>query len=213
MRTLLFQGDSITDATRNRNLPDHLGAGYVNMVAGALNFRYPHLKLQILNRGNSGNRTKDLLKRWQTDCLDLSPTWLSLYIGINNTWRKYDQNDPTPAEVFEAELSSLIQQALQNGVQSDNIVLLEPFLLDEPAGTKSTWFDDLQPKQNIVRKLSEQHRTRWIPLQALFNDALERAPAAWWTPDGVHPTPAGHYLIAQAWLRTMEDLIGAAEHG
>ena len=213
MNTLLFQGDSITDASRKRDLPDHLGGGYVNMAAGALNFRYPQKSLRILNRGVSGDRTKNLLGRWQADCLDLNPTWLSIYVGINNTWRKFDQDDPTPPEVFEAELSSLIAQAIGGGVQAGNIVLLEPFLLDEPAGTKSEWFEDLEPKQNIVRKLSEVHGTRWIPLQALFNDALERAPAAWWAPDGVHPTPAGHYLIAQAWLRTMEDLIGGGVHG
>lgn len=207
--TLLFQGDSITDAGRKRNEPAHLGSGYVNLVAGTLGFRHPKLPLNILNRGISGNRSRDLLDRWEEDCLALRPQWFSLFIGINNTWRRFDQNDPTPPKVFEAELRELVDMTIQCGVHPDCAVLMEPFLLDEPKGSKRDWFEDLIPKQNAVRKISEEFRTRWIPLQAIFNEALERAPAAHWAPDGVHPTPAGHYLIAQAWLNTMEEAIGA----
>jgi lysophospholipase L1-like esterase len=40
---------------------------------------------------------------------------------------------------------------------------------------------------------------RFVPLQAAFDArAAETGPEAW-AKDGVHPTPAGHALIAQQW--------------
>jgi len=211
MHLLLFQGDSITDAQRNKQDINHLGSVYALMAAGSLLSLYPDLGLRVLNRGLSGNRTRDLLGRWNEDCLDLQPGFLSLFIGINNTWRRYDNNDPTPAEVFEAELNELLTLAFQSGeLQPAHTVLLEPFLLDSPAGSKSGWMDDLAPKQDIVRNAAKSFGTRFIPLQNIFTDACQRAPAAHWAPDGVHPTPAGHALIASAWLHTMEDIIVSA---
>jgi len=42
-----------------------------------------------------------------------------------------------------------------------------------------------------------------VPLDGLFAAAAAHREPAFWLPDGVHPTPAGHALIAQAWLRTV----------
>lgn len=38
---ILFQGDSITDAGRDRAKPEHLGGGYPHFTAGVLDFDYP----------------------------------------------------------------------------------------------------------------------------------------------------------------------------
>lgn len=208
---LLFQGDSITDAQRNRQDPNHLGGGYALMVAGELLSRYPGLDLRVLNRGISGNRTKDLLERWEADCLSLQPDFLSLFIGINNTWRRFDRNDPTSADVFDAELNDVLARSFEHGkLLPSRTVLLEPFVLDSPAGSKDGWMEDLGPKQDIVRSAAERFGTRFIPLQSIFNDACERAPATHWAADGVHPSAAGHALIAHSWLHTCEDLLVTA---
>lgn len=205
---LLFQGDSITDAQRNRADPHALGCGYANIVSSALLFRYPDTRLRVANRGVSGNRTRDLLERWQSDCIDLAPTFFSLMIGINNTWRRFDRDDPTPADTFERELNELLDRLFtETSLRPENAVLLEPFLLDSPPGSKTAWFEDLRPKQDAVRRAAETHSTHFVPLQAMFDDACERAPADHWAPDGVHPSPAGHHLIAQAWLHALEDRI------
>jgi len=207
-RTLVFQGDSITDAGRDREYDGNLGNGYVNMVAGALLYEFASDPLDIRNRGISGNRTRDLLNRWRGDCIDLKPDFLSLYIGVNNTWRRYDRDDPTPADVFRRELHDLLDQSFdQTPATPAATVLLEPFVLDAPAGTKAHWHEDLDPKREIVRHAAETYGTRFIPLQRLFHDALKRAPSDYWAPDGIHPSPAGHALIARAWLDTMRPVI------
>lgn len=210
MPTLLFQGDSITDASRNRQDPHHLGTGYVYLASSTLRYRYAEQDIRIFNRGISGNRTCDLLSRWEPDCLDLQPDFLSLYIGVNNTWRRFDRQDPTPADVFAAELEKLLISALElPSLTPERTVLLEPFFLSAPIGDAAEWEADLTPKREIVQELAERYNTHFIPLQSIFNDACARAPAAYWAPDGVHPSPAGHMLIAQAWLLEMEDLLAA----
>lgn len=48
-KLILFQGDSITDASRNRESFVYEGHGYATMVKGALGLDYPE-KYSFLNR-------------------------------------------------------------------------------------------------------------------------------------------------------------------
>src|SRR4051812_13548877 len=89
---VLFQGDSITDCGRNREVATDLGKGYPLMVAAAFGAAYPEMGVTFINRGIGGNRVVDLQSRWQEDCIDLQPDWVSIYIGINDCWRRYDKN-------------------------------------------------------------------------------------------------------------------------
>jgi lysophospholipase L1-like esterase len=206
-KKILFQGDSITDCGRNRDNPEDTGRGYVHLLACRLEHDTAEDPFRIWNRGISGHRTKDLLARWQQDCLDLHPDVLSLYIGVNNTWRRYDQNDPTPAEVFQTELMDLLDQTFsRTDCSASDSILIEPFVLDVPAGEKAHWMEDLGPKQEIIRQAANHFGMRHLPLQSIFNQACHQAPAAAWAADGVHPTRAGHQLIANAWAEVMNDL-------
>lgn len=195
---ILFQGDSITDCQRNRDLFDDLGRGYVNMTAGFLNARYPELGAECLNRGISGNRTGDLLARWEEDCLLLEPDVLSLLIGINDVWRRYDRDLPTSAETFADNYRQLLRSTRER-LPEVRILLLEPFLLPVPEDRRR-WREDLDPKLAVVRDLAREFEADLIPLDGLFATASTRQPCAFWAHDGVHPSPAGHGLIAQAWL-------------
>src|SRR5690554_4376114 len=78
---VLFQGDSITDTGRNRDNGDDLGKGYAMLIASWFNAKYPEKQVKFLNRGISGNRVVNLQSRWAEDCLELQPTWVSIYIG------------------------------------------------------------------------------------------------------------------------------------
>ena len=81
---VLFQGDSITDSGWDRNNDAGLGTGYVQMAASQFSALYPEKRVRFLNRGISGHRAKDLRDRWQKDCIDLRPDWVSIMIGIND---------------------------------------------------------------------------------------------------------------------------------
>ncbi|WP_168122616.1 SGNH/GDSL hydrolase family protein [Paenibacillus sp. HB172176] len=198
---VLFQGDSITDTGRNREVSGSLGTGYANLIASQFGLKYPEKNVSFLNRGCSGNRAVDLERRWQTDCLDLKPTWVSIYIGINDTWRRYDNNDPTSTEAYYSSCRNLIVQTKER--LDANLILIEPFVLPVPEDRRA-WREDLDPKIIAVRALAEEFKTLYVPLDGLFAAASMKTGPAYWAPDGVHPSAAGHALIAEAWLKAVK---------
>jgi len=56
-----------------------------------------------------------------------------------------------------------------------------------------------------TRQLAEEFNAVFVPLQDAFNQACKKAESSHWIWDGVHPPTAGHYLIAQEWLRTVQN--------
>ncbi len=180
----------------------HLGFGYAAFTAAQLQLLSASPELKIYNRGISGNRVRDLLGRVQADLLDLKPTVISILIGINDTWRRYDAaKSTTTAAEFERDYRAILEKI--RGELDAQVILLEPFLLHVPAD-RSAWREDLDPKIDVVRKLAVEFETELLPLDGIFAEAATTAPAAYWANDGVHPSAAGHALIADAWLDRAE---------
>ena len=191
MRELtVFIGDSVTDCGREV-LPPH-GDGYVREIA--LSGRLPG---EIENRGTSGHRLVDLVARWDRDVIALAPTRVSIAIGITDTWRRYDDNDPTAVEDFERDYRLVLDQTRSAGVTE--IVLCEPFLLPVPAEMRG-WREDLDPKIDVVHRLAEHYEAVLVPFDAHFSAAAKSTPMAKLADDGIHPTPLGHRLMAELWL-------------
>ncbi|GGD78388.1 SGNH/GDSL hydrolase family protein [Paenibacillus nasutitermitis] len=197
---ILFQGDSITDCGRNREDGNDLGKGYALMVAGRLQYLYPDKQITCINRGIGGDRVVELQQRWETDCLELKPTLVSIYVGINDAARRYSINDPIPVEQFEQIYRELLTTTKEK--LAARIVLVEPFVLPVD-GDRVMWREDLDPKIQAVRKLAREFGAAYIPLDGLFAQAAVQAPMEYWAADGVHPSPAGHTLIADAWLKAV----------
>jgi lysophospholipase L1-like esterase len=189
---ILFQGDSITDCGRNREDPDSLGDGYVNLIMETLSDRYSQSNLKFVNRGISGDKIRDLQLRWGTDCINVKPDILSILIGVNDTLI-------TPIDQFEEGYRMLLRESTR--ALNPEIVLCEPFLL---LGDNNAYRDDLDPKIEIVHKLSDEFCTLLLPLDKIFRDSCSNHPPEYWAPDGVHPTPAGHALIAKSWIKYVE---------
>ncbi len=198
---VLFQGDSITDAGR-LTTASGMGVGYALMAASRFEALHPEQGVQFINRGISGNRVRDLRARWQSDCLELAPDWLSILVGVNDTWRRYDRGDPTPTQAFERDYRAILDQTVA-ALPAVRLILCEPFLLPFPEDRRE-WRVDLDPKIAVVRALAMEYHALYVPLDGLFAQAATRRPPDFWCPDGVHPTPAGHALIADAWLRTVQ---------
>jgi lysophospholipase L1-like esterase len=190
-RTVVFAGDSVTDCGR-RTDPEGLGNGYVRNLYDDLAARRP----RIVNAGISGNRAVDLVRRWSTDVLAHDPSLVSILIGINDTWRRYDKDDPTTAESFEASYRALLDPL------TCPVVLIEPFLLAVKDG-QDAWREDLDPKLDVVRKLAVEYGAILVPADVELNRQASSAGAATLAGDGVHPTAAGHQAIADLWRRVV----------
>ncbi|MEI6492451.1 MAG: SGNH/GDSL hydrolase family protein [Verrucomicrobiota bacterium] len=198
-QTILFQGDSITDAGRNREDAAGLGGGYAMMAASQMQALYPDLGLKFINKGISGNRAVDLAGRWQVDCLNLKPDWVSILIGVNDCWRRYDAKDPTPAEIFETHYRDILERSKHRGI---GIIICEPFLLPCPPD-REAWREDLDPKIHVARKLAREFAARLVPFDGIFAARSVQQPPSYWAGDGVHPSLAGHALMAAEWIRTV----------
>lgn len=199
--TILFQGDSVTDCGRDYSNKGSLGSGYAFLAAAEIGRKYPEKNINFINRGVNGNRVIDLNRRWEEDCLQLNPTWVSIYIGINDVWRRYGDNDPTSVEQFYEGYRKLIERT--NEHTDAKFILVEPFCLPVPEDRK-TWREDLDPKIQAIRELAREFKTLYVPLDGLFASASTQIDPAYWAEDGVHPTPAGHSLITKAWLEAVQ---------
>lgn len=197
---VLFQGDSITDAERYRSY-DEMGFGYAMLAASWFSALYPEKSVRFFNRGISGNRAKDLRARWQQDCLELHPTWVSILIGINDVWRRYDSDDPTSVADYEEAYRAILEETTSK--LNARLILCEPFVLPTPAD-RATWREDLDPKIDVVRKLAREYRAIYVPFDGIFAQAATQRDPAFWAEDGVHPSNAGHALMAQSWLRAIK---------
>ena len=158
---------------------------------------HPEMNLRFRNTGIGGDRTCDLLARWNADCIELHPDWVSILVGINNTWRRYDSNDPTPDHIFESEYRALLMRVKSES--SARIVICSPFLVhvDNSIGRMR---EDLDPKIGIIRNLADEFDAIWVDFDAAFVSAQRRHIPAYWAEDGVHPSGAGHALMAETWL-------------
>lgn len=200
---ILFFGDSITDAGRNRDLapgdPNGWGNGYVYQLAARLGADLAEYDLAFTNKGCGGHRIYDLEKRLDSDVLAHDPDCVSILAGINDTWRRYDRDLISEIGEFSASYRRILEKL--RGAEIE-IILLEPFLLPVPDDRRG-WRVDLDPKINAIRDLAREFEATLVPLDGQFAAASTRRESSFWLPDGVHPSPAGHALIAETWLRAV----------
>lgn len=192
--TVVFFGDSVTDC-RHRQDPDQLGQGYVRMLAeGALQDR------RVSNAGISGNRVVDLQHRLAEDVLAERPDVVSIMIGVNDTWRRFDRDDPTSTEAYEAGYRDLVARVLESGAR---LVLAEPFVVPVTDEQETAWRDDLDPRIAVVHRIGSEIGAVVVPTDRELNRLAAGQGAQTLAADGVHPTPAGHQAIAALWARTV----------
>ncbi|HNQ37358.1 MAG TPA: SGNH/GDSL hydrolase family protein [Prolixibacteraceae bacterium] len=204
---VLFQGDSITDAGRekSRELPNNgssLGGGYAFLAATALLDHFAALEPVVYNRGISGNKVYQLAARWQKDCLELKPDVLSILIGINDYWHMRNGQYDGTLEKYEADYRALLDQTRQ-ALPGVRLVVCEPFALPGTTAVDESWVEPVGGYREVALKLSREFGAVWVPFQRFFDEAILHAPASWWSADGVHPSLAGSHLMAAAWLRTV----------
>lgn len=204
---LLFQGDSITDADRERNIdeanhPRAMGNGYAYLAMCRWLAVHPSDDYRVFNRGISGNRVPDLLARWQDDTLRFVPRILSILIGINDLWHKIDgKTSGTPAD-YEEEYDTLLTKT-RRALPAARLVVCEPFVL-KTGVVDARWFPEFEERRSIAEALARRHGATWVPFHRTFEAAVaEGSDPAFWAEDGVHPTPQGHHLMAEAWCRAV----------
>lgn len=200
---LLFQGDSITDAGRDRADCHDLGEGYPKYAAKYLRESHPEIDFEFIDLGISGNQTKDLVARLQSDFLAIDPDIVSILIGINDVWHHAGEQDWIPAEVFEERYRTVLE-AIKHHTHA-KIMMLEPFLI--PIEDKAVFRIDLAPKIEIIRKLARGYADVYMPTDGLLQAAFIGDDPLTFAADGVHPTPKGADCIGKLYAEYLEKLL------
>ena len=211
MIRILFQGDSITDCDRSRQIAIRQGYGYATMVQGQLGYDCPG-EYDFINKGISGNRIVDVYARIKADIINLKPDYMSLLIGVNDVWHELGGNNGVAPEKFEKIYCMLIEE-IKEALPDIKIMLLEPFVLpgsatnDEEDPTVWERFNTLvRANAQAAKRVAEKYSLPFIELQAGFDALCEKAPSSYWLADGVHPTAMGHCFIKDKWLETFKTL-------
>lgn len=218
MKTILFQGDSLTDACRVKE-PDNdsnklLGVGYVNHIAQVLMSENPDV--QVINHGVNGNRIVDLYARWTEDTLNVDFQMLSVLCGVNDVGFGLRMNKGADTEKYAFVYDRMLHEVKQ--MKKDiTLVLCEPFLCKLRPEEVSygvdiienwdIWNGLIKEKAQIVKELAAKYHAILVPSNELFEHACEIAPASRWSIDGIHLTPAGNGLLAGEWLRCVKGAV------
>ncbi|QDU86734.1 GDSL-like Lipase/Acylhydrolase [Pirellulimonas nuda] len=203
---VLFEGDSITDAGRNKksdapNDPDGMGRGYASLAAKGLHAEHPGWDLKCYNRGVSGNKVFQIAERWDGYCQQLKPDLISILIGVNDFWHKLNGKYDGTIETYRTDYRALLERTKRE-LPGTKLVLCEPFVLKVGA-VDDRWFPDFPQYRNAAKALADEYADAWVPFQEALDKACESKPPQRWAHDGVHPTPAGAQVMADAWLKAV----------
>lgn len=206
MIKFLFQGDSITDAGRDRDNEAGYGVGYPNLFAAEVGKEFPG-EYYFINEGISGNRIVDLYARIKSDIINHRPDMMSILIGVNDVWHEINDKDGVAPEKFEKIYSMLIEE-IKEELPDIKIIILEPFVLPG-TGTSYAWDtfrSTLELNAQAAKRIAEKYELKFVPLQDKFDEACKKAEPSYWLADGVHPTAAGHAIIKDELRKAFDEI-------
>ena len=209
---ILFLGDSITDMCRQRDIDSNIifayGHGHPFFIAERL-FKKNPSTYSIINHGIGGDRSIDMLIRMGQKSIDVKkvePDVVSILIGINDVWRKYDSpKDAICIEDYEKNFRKILEQ-IRSDAPNAKIIINEPFVLRASA-TTNNWdgfLADTKAFACVAKKLSEDFNVYFLPLQGVLDEAAEKYGARYVLSDGVHPDVLGASIIADEWIKFFE---------
>ena len=202
---LLFQGDSITDAGRDKRNYYDLGNGYPKYAAELIKANHPETEFEFINLGISGNRTGELFDRFYHDGIAFQPDVISILIGVNDVWHRYGtMRIMTTDEQIALNYREILKR-IKNETNA-KIVMLSPFSLDAPV--TQCMKADLSNVIEIIRALADEYADVYIPLNDLFDEAMKTQPhPLFYSNDGVHPNENGIKLIAEHYAQAINKLL------
>ena len=201
---ILFQGDSITENGRDKSDPTNLGVGYPKYAAERIAAHHPDIDFTFYNLGISGNMTESLRDRWQTDCIDYDPDFVSILVGVNDTWHHAESRDWLDNSLFEAQYRRVLSEIKEK--THARILIIEQFLL--PVEDKAYFRADLNGKIDITRALAREFADYYIPLDGIMAKAAVDKGAYHWSDDGVHPNKNGAEFIGRIYADAISEMLG-----
>ena len=178
---VLFQGDSITDAGRDRKREDNandgraLGSGYAFLIASHLLAERADADLKIYNRGISGNKVFQLAERWDKDCIALKPNLVSILIGVNDIWHKLNGQYDGTVEIYEKDYRALLERTKRE-LPGVRLVVCEPFVL-RCGAVNEKWFPEFDGYRAAARRVATDFGAVFVPVPVGVRRGGQEGPA------------------------------------
>lgn len=208
MKTFLFQGDSITDASRNRDDEENnLGHGYAFLLASEFE-NNGKSKIRFINRGKGGDRITDVYARIKEDIINLKPDYMSILIGVNDVSHELTMSCGVSPKKFRMIYEMLIDE-IKESLPEIKIIILEPFIL-KGVHTEKLWNafnSEVGKMAEISKQIAEKYGFEFVPLQNKFNELCSDGNPGYWTADGIHPSLEGHRIIKEELQKVIEKYI------
>ena len=198
---LLIIGDSITDCGRARPVGEWggLGNGYMSYIDALLQVGYPELGIRVVNQGISGDTTRHLRARWDSDVIAQKPDYLGVMIGVNDVWRSFDNPHIKEACVPLEEYTAILRELLAK-TTAKKVFLMTPFFLELNKSDK--FRAKLDTYCVAVKAIAEEMGHEFVDIQAAFDAFMERGVYGMTiSGDRVHPNGMGSLLIAKTFLK------------
>jgi len=204
---ILFQGDSITDAGRDRENDVNVGIGYPLLVKASLGFEEPG-KYEFFNRGVSGNRIVNVYARIKKDIINIKPDVMSILIGVNDVWHEFKESPNGVSADKYYKIYDMLIEEVKSALPHIKIMIMEPFLL-KACATEDKWdcfSSEVKKRAEMAKKIAQKYDLPYVKLQDGFDELSKSIEGSYWLADGVHPTAMGHEYIKNEWLKTFKTL-------
>ncbi|MCQ2432737.1 MAG: GDSL-type esterase/lipase family protein [Clostridia bacterium] len=228
---VLFSGDSITDGNRGHSMDcNHIfGHGYQYTAASQMALDNCERMPKFINKGYSGYRFDQILDLWETDVIENNPTMVSILAGANDVAAASSHPRGEIAERCRANLCEMIRRT-REALPDTKLILCEPFYLitdNYPNAYEGVPHPEYEPYfkplnysltkeealcrkeemtlvQKAVAETAKEQHCIFVPLQDALDAYAAKARPSYFVWDNIHPTMAGHALIAKQWLSCVE---------
>ena len=202
---ILFQGDSITDAGRDKRNYFNMGKGYPKYASALIREAHPDTDFEFINLGIGGNRTDQLFDRLYKDAIALDPDVISILIGINDIWHRYgNERIATTDAQLELNYRTILEEI--KAKTNAKIMIISPYILD--CEGKDEMREDLKTVLPIIRRLADEYADAYLPLDEYFDEAMKTMPEPmYYSGDGVHPNDNGARFIGKLYAETVEAIL------
>lgn len=192
---VVFLGDSLTDdGCRKQD-------GWVRQVVAMLAAR--NVRIRPRCAGVSGNRSIDMLQRFEVDVVARRPDWLVLNCGVNDVWHGAQG---CSLEQFRENVGAMLDRARLAGI---SVLSSTATIIGEDVASPANRM--LARYNDALRELAAIRQLRLADCSLAFHRALEAPgarPGAWLTEDGVHLNARGETTMARAILAGWADDAG-----
>ncbi|MBQ1284090.1 MAG: SGNH/GDSL hydrolase family protein [Clostridia bacterium] len=205
---LLFFGDSVTDADRQKPDGEGIavfnpwGSGYVGKIAGFLGGLYPELEIRVVNKGISGNQTRHLLERFETDVKNAKPNVIVMMIGANDAWRCFDEpeNKINHVSIEEYRQNMINLADLCLGV-TDRVVIMSPYMIE--SNMEDEMVKMICAQRDICREICEERNIIFVDTMAGIQELLEVHHPYFYSWDRIHPSSSVQFKILSMFFKAI----------